>query len=52
MEIVGRQCELLQVIGTTHTPRRFSRRLNGREEQTDHHADDGDNHQQFHQGEP
>ncbi len=33
------------------TTGRFSRRLNGRQQQPDQHADDGDHNQEFHQRE-
>ena len=44
------QHDLLQVVRALHTAGRFTRRLNGGQEQTDQDADDRDNDQKFDQG--
>jgi len=44
--------DLPHIILARHPPRRFARRLNGRKQQRDQNADNGDHHQQFHQREP
>ena len=41
---------LPKIVRTTHPPSRFAGRLDGRQEQPDEQADNGDNHQQFHKG--
>ena len=45
------QSKLLEVVTATHTPSRFPGRLYCRQQETHKHADDGDDDQQFHQGE-
>jgi hypothetical protein len=42
-----RQPELLHVVAAAHSPRRFAGRLDRRQQQPDHHPDDGDHHEQF-----
>ena len=49
--VVHRQADLLQVIQALRAPGRLARRLHGRQEQGDQHADDGDHDQQFDQRE-
>ena len=41
---------LPKIVRTTHPPSGFAGRLDGRQEQSDEQADNGDNHQQFHKG--
>ena len=40
-----------EIVGTGTSPGRLTRRLNGREEEADECADDGDDHEQFDQRE-
>jgi hypothetical protein len=49
LEVQGRQRKLLEVVPALRHPRRFSRRLDGWEQQGDQDADDRDNHQEFNQ---
>jgi hypothetical protein len=50
--IMKAQPKLLHIVATLHTSRSFSRCLNRRQKQADHHADDGNHHQQLYQREP
>ena len=45
--VVDRQADLLEVVLALGASGRFARRLHGRQQQSDQHADDGDDHQQF-----
>jgi len=49
--VVGREPELLQVVGALGTAGRLARRLHRRQEQADQDRDDRDDHQQFDQRE-
>jgi hypothetical protein len=49
MVVLQRNPQLLHVVPTLRPTGRFARRLNGREQQCDQDADDGDNHQQLDQ---
>jgi hypothetical protein len=49
MKIVYAQRELPHVIDALGAPRRLARGLNGRQQQRDQHADDGNHHQQLDQ---
>ena len=49
--VVGRQGELLEVVGALHAPGGLAGRLDGGQQQRDQDAGDGDDHQQFDQGE-
>ena len=49
--VVHRQADLLQVVGALHPAGRLARRLHGRQQQGDQHADDRDHDEQFDQGE-
>ena len=51
MVVLEAEAELLDVVGTLRAPGRLAGRLDGREQQADEHADDGDHHQQFHERE-
>jgi hypothetical protein len=42
--------ELVQIIQALGAPRRFTRRLDGRQQQRDQDADDGDDDEQLDQG--
>jgi hypothetical protein len=42
---MGRQPELLQIVGTLRAPSRFPRRLHRRQQQRNQNADDGDYNQ-------
>jgi hypothetical protein len=44
---VDRQAELLEIVRTLHTTRRFSRRLNGGKKKTYQNADDRNDDQEF-----
>ena len=46
-----RQADLLQVVGATHAVRGFTDFLHGRHEKTDKDRNDGNDHEQFNQGE-
>ena len=52
MKILGRQRELLQIITALRAPRSFARGLNRRQQQRNQYADNRDDHQQLHKGEP
>ena len=45
------ETDLLEIVPALHTTRGFTRGLDGRQKQRYQDADDGDYHQQFHQGE-
>jgi hypothetical protein len=45
--IVKRQRPLLDMVGTLHSPRRFTSRLNGRQKKGDQNADDRNNDKKF-----
>jgi hypothetical protein len=45
------EAELLEVVAATRPAGRLAGRLHGRQEQSHERADDGDHHQQFHEGE-
>jgi len=49
--LANSQADLPEVIGALRPPGGFAHRLHGRQQQRDQHADDGDHHQQFDQGE-
>src|SRR5690606_13430420 len=49
--VVEGHAELPTIIQTLRPAGGFAGRLDGRQEQRDQHADDGDHHQQFHKGE-
>ncbi len=51
MVVVQSESELFQVVGTLHPSCRFSRGLNGGQQQGDQHADDGNDDEKFHEGE-
>ena len=46
-----RQPELLEVVGALGAPGGLARRLHGRQQQGDQYRDDGDDDQQFDEGE-
>ena len=46
------QADLTQAIRTLHPPGSFSSSLDRGQQQPDHHTDDGNDNQQFNQGEP
>jgi hypothetical protein len=48
--VVQRQPELFEIVAALGTPSRFASRLHGGEQKRDQNTDDGNNHQQFHQG--
>ena len=52
MVVVQAYADLLEIVGAGHPPRGFARRLDGRQQERDEDADDGDHDQQFDQGEP
>ena len=45
------QADLLQVVGALDAPGRLACGLDGRQKQCDQDRDDGDDHQEFDQGE-
>ena len=49
-EIVNRQSQLFQVVRATRPSRRLAGHLYGRQQQGHQDPDDGDHHQEFHQG--
>jgi hypothetical protein len=49
--VVQRDADLSQVVYALRPASGFSRSLDGRQHQADQDADDGDHHQEFHQGE-
>ena len=49
--ILPRQADLFQIVLALRDPGRFPRRLNGRQQQRDQNADDGDDDQQLDKGE-
>jgi hypothetical protein len=51
MEIVGREGQLLQIVGALRPTGRFAGRLHGRQQERDQDTDDGDHHQEFDQRE-
>ena len=51
MIVHDREAELLEVVDALAPPGRLARRLHGGEEQGDQDRDDGDDHEQFDQGE-
>ena len=52
VHVVGEpDAEVVQVGGALRPPGRFAGHLNGRQQQADQHADDGDDHQQLDEGE-
>ena len=52
MIIVQRQSDLLQIIRALRTASRFPSGLNGRKQQSDKDADNGNHDQQLDKGEP
>lgn len=50
-EVLDGETELFQVICALHTTGRFTSRLNGGKEEADEDTDNGDNNEEFHQGE-
>ena len=50
VEVVNSDTNLLEVIGTLHTPCRFPGRLNRRQKKGNQNTNDGNNDQKFHQG--
>jgi hypothetical protein len=49
VEVVCGQADLPQVVGALHSPGSFAGRLHRGEQQGDQHADDRNDHQQFHE---
>jgi hypothetical protein len=49
--ILDRQALLLEIVRALHPTRRFASCLYGRQEQTDQHANDRNDHQEFNQRE-
>ena len=49
--VVESEADLLEVVGALDAPGRFSRRLDGRQEQRDQHGDDGDDDEELDQSE-
>ena len=47
--IVQCQANLLEIVHARRTPPRLAGRIDGRQQQADEDADDGDHHQQFHE---
>jgi len=43
------QSNLLEVVAAAHPTRRFPRRLNGRQQQADHHPNDRNDYEKLHQ---
>jgi hypothetical protein len=48
-EVGDGQTNLSHVVAATHPSGRFARGLNGRQQQADQNADDGDDHEQLHE---
>jgi len=48
--VVEGERQLLEMVATLSPMRSLASRLNGRKQQGDQHANDRDDHQQFHQG--
>ena len=40
----------MEIVFATHSSRRFAGRLNGRQKESDHDTDDGDDDQEFDEG--
>ena len=51
MIVLQGHAQLPEIVLAMGAPGRFAGRLDGRQEQADQDADDGDHHQQFDQGE-
>ncbi len=49
--VVDSQADLFEIVAALHPPRRFARRLNGRQQKSHEDADDGDHHEQLDQRE-
>jgi hypothetical protein len=47
VNVVRRNCHLLQIIGALHAASGFAGRLNSRQEQRDEHADDGNDNEEL-----
>ncbi len=50
LEVFGGQSDLMEIVLATHGSRRFAGRLNGRQKESDHDTDDGDDDQEFDEG--
>jgi len=50
MVIMDRQSDLFEIVGTLHSPCRFSRGLNGRQKKSNQDTDDRDDDKKFNKG--
>jgi hypothetical protein len=50
MEVMDTQSHLLEIVAALHPAGGFTRRLDGRKQKGDEHADDGNNNEKFDKG--